>query len=189
MELDNSVIRYYEQPINVPISTFDNNSMEVKMWYHVPDVLVFRSGHKPHLYQIKGMKKDSQSQNILKACLELCANKNWDYSIVYPKELPEILKSNVILLWNFSKKPKNFEFILDEVLFKVQHFGEIKIEDLAKSFTGKIDFRFVLPLIYHLIFKGDLYVNLMQPINNRTIVKPGNITTMLSDYYIKEVVN
>ncbi|OME86089.1 hypothetical protein BK120_08860 [Paenibacillus sp. FSL A5-0031] len=47
LELERDVVRYFVQPIQVPILT------DKKEWFHIPDVLVFRQGSQPALIQIK----------------------------------------------------------------------------------------------------------------------------------------
>ncbi|AUM63300.1 hypothetical protein C0R09_01330 [Brevibacillus laterosporus] len=34
----------------------------INVWNHVPDVLVFRQGNKPHLFQIKGASGPSRDE-------------------------------------------------------------------------------------------------------------------------------
>lgn len=53
LELDPLTVRYYEQPIIVPLKHLTKEYV-LKESGHVPDVLTFREGCSPHLYQIKG---------------------------------------------------------------------------------------------------------------------------------------
>jgi hypothetical protein len=50
--MDVSTLYYYVQPVEVPIP-YKTKKLEKKFWLHVPDVLVFRNGYPPLLYQIK----------------------------------------------------------------------------------------------------------------------------------------
>lgn len=52
LELDSSTVRYYVQQINMGIQFFDDQGNK-KTWSYVPDVLVFKNGFVPLLYQIK----------------------------------------------------------------------------------------------------------------------------------------
>ncbi|MGF9645011.1 hypothetical protein AAIH69_18590 [Paenibacillus sp. MABNS29] len=52
LEVDVSTLYYYVQPVEVPIP-YKTKKLEKKFWLHVPDVLVFRNGYPPLLYQIK----------------------------------------------------------------------------------------------------------------------------------------
>jgi hypothetical protein len=51
--MDPFVVRYYEQPVDVPICEI-NDACDLSEWMHVPDVLTFRQGYKPFLFQVKG---------------------------------------------------------------------------------------------------------------------------------------
>ena len=186
LELDNSVIRYYEQPVIVPISILDNHTMQYSIWNHIPDVLVYRYGCKPHLYQVKGSQKDGQHYIQYKACVDFCERNGWDYSVIHPKDLPAVLISNIMFLWNYSKVQKNFSSFVDEIIYKARVLSNTNIINLAKSFSGKIDYRFILPVVYHLIFKGELQVDYMQPITSKSEIKYGTKMPVLSDYFERE---
>lgn len=43
LELERSTVRYYVQPVRIPVPFRDDNGV-LKSWVHVPDVLVFREG-------------------------------------------------------------------------------------------------------------------------------------------------
>ncbi|MEK4236218.1 hypothetical protein [Paenibacillus sp. FSL H7-0714] len=48
---------------------------------------------------------------------------------------------------------------------KVVYFKDHSIEYLAKSFIAKVNVRDIVPLIYDLIFLGELKVDLLQPLD------------------------
>ncbi|USK44098.1 hypothetical protein [Cytobacillus oceanisediminis] len=182
LELDIKTIRYYEQPVNVLISTFDEKKLEVNSWTHVPDVLVFRQGYRQHLYQIKGSKDDEENKVISRACNIYANNRGWVYNKIYPKEnIPDVVISNLLLLWNYLKPRKYPNILIEEILHKVTIIKNIKVVELANSFSSKIDFRFVLPAIYHLIAIGKLNVDILQPINSNSMVKHGSVLTQIAD--------
>ncbi|EOR20208.1 hypothetical protein A499_25173 [Niallia nealsonii AAU1] len=117
----------------------------------------------------------------------LCEKNNWEYSIVTPKEnLPDIIKSNILFLWNFLKPRKNTESWLREIEEKITYLDEITVIELAKSFSGKIDYRAILPLIWHLVSIGKLQVNLMKKFDQYSDVKMGNIQQTLQEYIYLE---
>lgn len=184
LELDSDVIRYYVQPVEVGIPYLNQDGQKME-WMHVPDVLVYRNGYNPQLYQIKESPTEKHSQTF-ERCNKCCTNyaccNGWRYSVIHPKTLPEIIQSNLNLLFGFLKTRKNFALLEEQVLLKVEFHQELSIIDLAKSFTGKWDFRIVLPVIYHLIAAGKLKTNLNNPLNEHCLLQRGNILSGLNEY-------
>lgn len=186
LELDPKTIRYYEQPVEVPVVSIDDNN-EMKVWFHVPDVLVFRQGYKPLLIQIKGSdKKQEPIKNVEQACEEFAKQKNWDYITIYPKIMPDVIKSNILTLSNFIRPRSYYVKWEREILQKFLYRKEVAITDLAREFTSKVDYRYVLPLIYHLIAKGKLKVNINKRIDENSIVQLGNISEDLKVFILEE---
>ncbi|MBT2716958.1 TnsA endonuclease N-terminal domain-containing protein [Bacillus sp. ISL-57] len=186
LELDPQIIRYYEQPIEVPIVTLNENN-EIKVWTHVPDVLVFRQGYKPLIIQIKGSDKEvKQLPHIERACNEFAAARDWSYITIYPKQLPDVIKSNILFLSNYMRPRSYFVKWEQELLQKLLYRTEISVIELAKGFSSKGDYRVILPLIYHLIAKGKLKVNINIDINDKSIVQLGNISDDLKLFIQEE---
>lgn len=189
LELDPLTIRYYEQPVEVPIASL-TKKQEMKVWTHVPDVLVFRQGSKPLLIQIKGAESEVAQDPLIKSkCLDYACERNWVYEVIYPKKLPDVIKSNILLLNRFLKPRTYYRYLEFELLQKVAYLTEITVLDLAKSFTAKVDYRMVLPLVYHLIAKGKLKTNINVNIDEKSIVQIGNIIEEIGYLYEKEIIN
>jgi hypothetical protein len=85
LELDTQTVRYYDQPVEIPIKIFDEKLKQMEEWIHIPDVLVFRNNSIPELYQIKGSDNNTQSPHITRACSSHAKKNNWKYSIVIPR--------------------------------------------------------------------------------------------------------
>lgn len=188
LELDPLTVRYYEQPIEIPITYFNQNNV-LDSWIHVPDVLVFRQGYRPHLYQIKseGYKENQKDIVINKACEKLTEKNNWDYSLIKTKEeIPDVIISNVFLLTNFLKPRKHYEKFIPEVFKKMKYIEQTTVIGLAKSFSAKVDYRFVLPVIYYLIGNGSLRTNLDKHINEKSEVQLGSILNDLNLLFEKK---
>jgi hypothetical protein len=121
LEMDQRTIRYYVQPVEVPIRHLDKDYI-VRTWNHIPDVLVFRQGYRPHMFQIKGTSdiKYSEFYYINEQCKKFAERRGWDYSVIFPKTVPEVAKSNVLFLWNYIKPRKNFEIWIPEIIHKLK---------------------------------------------------------------------
>jgi hypothetical protein len=85
LELDPQTIRYYEQPVIVPINKLTNAHILSEVG-HVPDVLTFREGFCPYLFQIKGGNDIvEQNANLYQSCRHYAKERGWEYSLVNPK--------------------------------------------------------------------------------------------------------
>ncbi|NQX62209.1 hypothetical protein [Paenibacillus qinlingensis] len=148
LELDTEVTRYYVQPIEVEMEYLDSEGQK-KVWHHVPDVLVFRQGVEPQLFQIKDLSAEQTKTFLLcnKKCEMYAAQMEWSYKVIYPKQMPEKIQSNINFLVGFLKKRKSFSKWIDLVLNKMESLQECKIILLAKSFQSHVDYHAILPLI------------------------------------------
>lgn len=110
LEVDREVIRYYVQPIRVSIKTDDEE------WCHVPDVLVFRHGCCPLLYQIKENEQDNlESKTILwnTECEAIAVAYGWNCNVALTVcQIIDLIDNKVKLTHQNPSKPKQ---IYDEV--------------------------------------------------------------------------
>ncbi|WP_342419768.1 hypothetical protein [Paenibacillus sp. FSL H8-0168] len=186
LELDPMTIRYYPQPINIQLQLINKDFVKVKK-EHVPDVLVFREGKMPHLYQIKGGNEATeQAPHLYKACTDYCNDKGWKYSVIYPKTMPPIVKRNLQSIMHYKHPRSDFDAFSHEIIKKAHFYQNSSIELLAKSFIVKTDYRNILPHIYHLIFLGKLKVNLFAPMNLSSEVIIGNLSQELLSFFKTE---
>ncbi|MFH5181591.1 hypothetical protein ACHHV8_02555 [Paenibacillus sp. TAB 01] len=173
LELDKSTIRYYVQPIEVSIpviSAVESN----KSWKHVPDVLVFRNGSKPLLYQIKESPEDvgGSFNQCNKRCELLASNLGWNYDVIYPKNLPDIVLRNINYLHGNLRERRHYtEDLINDVLFKLRFDQPITVGELARSFYPKHHPNDVKPLIYHLIAVGKIEVNVFEEVGSHSLIR------------------
>lgn len=66
---------------------------------------------------------------------------------------------------NHKQKREYYNIYIHEIMKKVVYFKDHSIEYLAKSFIAKVNVRDIVPLIYDLIFLGELKVDLLQPLD------------------------
>lgn len=172
LELDTNTVRYYVQPVQIHVPYTDDVG-NLKSWLHVSDVLVFREGSIPHLYQIKESpnNSDKKLKIINKACEKYAASRGWGYTVIYPKSLPKVVSMNIDLLAGFTKTRKWFHSYSPQVISKLRFVGEASITELSQSFIPQYDPLLVLPVIYHLIATGYLWVNIDEPITEYSTVR------------------
>jgi hypothetical protein len=186
LEIDPLTVRYYDQPVVVTYKELNAQYVLVEK-DHVPDVLVFRQYYRPHLFQVKGGNNViEQKPHLFKASSNYAQEKGWSYSLVHPKLLPPKVQSNLILLMNYMRPRDYYEAWIPEILNKMKYLKYPTAEHLAKSFSAKIDHRELLPIIYHLIFRGELHTDIFVPVNNCSILELGNLSKDLFSYFYLE---
>ncbi|NOU84137.1 hypothetical protein GC101_35395 [Paenibacillus sp. LMG 31459] len=176
LELDPEVIRYYVQPVEIAIKHLDSEGQE-KSWMHVPDTLVFRQKQIPLLVQIKETPEE-QSKTFLRcnrACSLHAERIEWKYQVIYPKTLPEKVLINLKFLSQFRKSRKYYEQWIDQVMIKASYLEGVSIIELALSFSGITDFRIILPIIYHLIAKGKLGIDILEKVSEQSKFSAVNV--------------
>lgn len=128
LELDINVVRYYVQPVRIDVPYNDDNG-NLKSWVHVPDVLVFRDGFAPHLFQIKNSLDDSSEKiKIINKTSEIYAKSRfWEYSVIYPKSLPKLVSRNIEFLSGFTKSRKWFDSYSPVIISRLRLIGQTTI--------------------------------------------------------------
>lgn len=186
LELDLSVMRYYVQPVEVKFRSLKEDG-DIKEWVHVPDVLVFRNGSTPFLYQIKENPNSTPKHELInKKCIEFANRKGWVYNVIYPKQIPEKILRNIKFLHASLKKRKWFDEWIPIVVMRLKYFKNITILDLAKSFTTQISPLYILPVIYHLIAKGVFSTNIYQEIDEYSEISMGSLFEQLNGFVLEE---
>lgn len=176
LELDPSTIRYYVQPVEIPMQVRTSTG-ESKDWTHVPDVLVFRQGHNPLLYQVKYDPKQTSVifERNNDACNRYAKKLGWEYQVIYPTQLPRILSRNLRFLNKYLVPRKYYSEWLPIVRYRLECIGQTTISNLADSFKHKIDPLLLLPLIYYLVARGVFQVDVNMEIDRGSQVSINNI--------------
>ncbi|MGG1515533.1 hypothetical protein ABE504_08975 [Paenibacillus oryzisoli] len=176
LELDFATIRYYEQPVIVPKNRLTKEYL-LKEEQHVPDVLTFREGSRPKLFQIKGgNKKVEQNPDLFLACEDYAKRQGWEYELVNPKvSIPEIIKDNILWLVNYLRPREYYCDLIPEIIRRINYLHKVEVIRVAKSFEPKVDYRHVLPLIFHMIATGTLVTNINKKIDHTSEVSFGSL--------------
>ncbi|HEY2492284.1 MAG TPA: TnsA endonuclease N-terminal domain-containing protein [Paenibacillus sp.] len=175
LELDHEVKRYYVQPVEVPIPVGDKKS-EDKFWMHVPDVLVFRQGSIPLLYQVKSEENsDDLRLQVKNHYCELYADRNnWKYHVIYPKTLPPTLQRNIRFLKGFLKERYYYDKWRQITIHRLSILGNTTIQSLSESLKDHTDPLLIKPLIFHLIAHGFINLDVQREINSRSEIHLNN---------------
>lgn len=167
LELDQDVIRYYVQPINVAMRSDEEE------WNHVPDVLVFRQGNRPLLFQIKESEIDNLEEKAIRCnaeCEKIADMYDWKYDVVFPKTLPSPLPRNINFLVGYIRTQKYYNNWYHQVIYRLRHLGTCTVDQLSISFIDSIDPLFIKPIVYHLIATGHFLVDVRQKISSQSII-------------------
>lgn len=167
LELDQDVIRYYVQPIKVPMVTDEEE------WFHIPDVLVFRQEYCPLLFQIKESESDNlehKTQQSNAECEAIAGLYGWTYSVIYPKTLPSPLPRNIRFLAGYLRVRNYYKDWYDQVIYRLRCIGPCTVDQLSSSFMDSIDPLFIKPLVFHLVATGYFLADVSQIISSKSIV-------------------
>lgn len=183
LELDVHTVRYYVQPVEVPIPYLDHDGRPAH-WDHVPDVLVFRQGFAPHLYQIKDASGDltEKDERVNAINARYAGELGWGYSIVQPKTVPQVVAQNAKLLMGFMKSRLGYDNLLPELISRLKTLKTSTAIELAKSFQPQHHPFQVLPAIYHLVATGVFTVDINHPISELTTVRIAHTSNQSVDY-------
>lgn len=167
LELDQSVMRYYVQPVEIPIQSGE------EVWNHVPDTLVFRRNNIPFLYQVKHEPEEEQDERLERVnryCEQYALNQDWTYVVIYPKTMPPVLSRNIRFLKNFIKERSYFSKWEEQVAYRLVCLESSTVQNLADSFSNEFHPLLIKPLVFHLIAKGVFQVDVDQVIGSSSIV-------------------
>lgn len=167
LEIDTEVIRYYVQPIEVPV--FDGK----EEWIHVPDVLAFKQRCNPLLYQVKLEPEATHNEHVElcnRYCRAVALEQSWEYNVIYPKQLPEDVQYNLKLLKGFLKERKYYSQWIEMVTYRLRCIESCSIEYLASTFINTFDPLLIKPLIFHLIANGTFLTDVTVRISSQSIV-------------------
>ncbi|MEY9980209.1 hypothetical protein [Lysinibacillus sp. RC79] len=182
LELAKEVEKYYVQPLEIEIPYLSKEG-DLKNWVHVPDALVFSNGCKPTIFQIKETPQETKKTVLInKKCQEYTANRDWDYKVIYPKKLPQTILYNIKFLQGAIRKRKRFEEWITEIIYRVQHMEGVTINELAFSFSPKVNPLIIMPIIYHLIAVGELQIDITKEINQYSEVRLKKLNEELLPY-------
>lgn len=186
-EMDRDTIRYYVQPVKIEIPYFDERG-NPRTWIHVSDALAFRQGLCPHLFQIKDiLDKENEKLkncNINKACLSYAEKRGWDYSVIRPKQLPNIILNNIEFLSGFIRKRNEFDEIIPKLVSRLTLTGTSTVNELAKSMENEISHIHCLPVIFHLIATQVFDIDANSSINGCSYIKIASQESTLSSIFI-----
>lgn len=186
LEVDRTVLRYYPQPVEVPLVAL-NKKGQIHKWVHVPDVLVFRDNRKPYLFQVK-----ESPENLSKIAIfnNIKANnyarkRGWEYKMIFPKQMPKVVIKNLKFLVHYLRERDYFSFLGPNIIRTLKRRKSLTIRELSNYAPKTYHSSYVYPYIYYLMAMGYLLYDLEKPITLETELKSNSqFTEGFLDKYI-----
>lgn len=165
LEFDPDVEKYEEQPIRV------RYSFEGRVRCYTPDFLVERKGGRRVIVEVKSKEKASLEafRLFFLTVSPVIHNLGYEFVIVTDEMIRvQPLLEKVKILWGYSRVPFLSKHQLLCRKFLRENNGA-SIADLGRALSDK---GVMLPVIYSLIYRGALAVDLNLPISPNSIVRP-----------------
>lgn len=184
LDLNSDVKEYFPQPlkINIPVPF---NKGNIDHWEHVPDVLVFwkNPDKLPTLFQVKFRAdfEEKRQQIVNIHCEKYAKKNNWEYKIVEIIDVNRIVIRNIKLLHSHLKERRYFKEIIPDLINILSEVDNITINELSSRLGSKYNELFVLPTIYYLLAKGELSINLSEPIDLQSKIFKGPLLLELEN--------
>jgi hypothetical protein len=172
LEIDPDVVTYREQPFRL------RYTIDGRVRHYTPDFLVERK-NKRQIVEVKPkVKSSTEAFRLFYLTVEPLIRKLGYEFIVADDEMIRVkpLLENVKILKAYARTP----FLPGHALL-CQKFlrenGSACIADLARAFSGK---GLTLPIIYSLIYRSVLVVDLNLPLDPSSIVRPTTLGSTLT---------
>jgi hypothetical protein len=164
LEFDSDVTKYEEQPVRVAYP------FEGRVRHYTPDFLVERKDGRRIIVEVKSKEKASTEEFrlFLLAVAPVIQKLGYEFIVVTDEMIRvEPLLENVKILWGYSRVAF---FSRHQVLCRkfLRENDEATIADLARTLSDK---GLTLPVIYSLIYRGALSVDLNLPLDPSRIVR------------------
>lgn len=173
-EFNDEIESYQEQPVKV------ETALNGRKITYIPDCLIyFRPilNKKPLLIEIKYLKEIKEKKekivNKVKTVSKYCKENGFLFKIFTDKKLDETYIDNIKFLYRYSEKPKsNGKY--DEYESKICSAlcgNDLTVNELLdKIALNNNEKMTILPIIWHMVFKKKLILNLYKPLNNGVLV-------------------
>lgn len=166
LEYDQTVLRYSEHPVSIPVPVTCG-----KPRVYWPDYLVERVNNQT---LIKCLYK--KHLNTPAAHKERQAIENWalthgyDFTLITDEDLHSGHRlANLQLLWRYARQPIQEETVADTLAFVAQH-GVVSFLMLTTYLAGRTPPRSTAHVVYHLLFQQILQADLDQLLTPASVI-------------------
>ena len=174
-EFNDEIESYQEQPVKI------ESILNGRKITYVPDCLIYFSpvlNKEPLLIEIKYLKEIKEKKekivNKVKAVSKYCKETGYAFKIFTDKKLNETYIDNIKFLYRYSEKPKsNGKYgEYENKIYSALCGNDLTVNELLdKTALNNNEKMAVLPIIWHMVFKKKLSLNLNNPLNNSVLTR------------------
>ena len=171
LEFDPTIKSYEEQPIRL------TGTIDGKKVVYVPDCLITYSDGKPKvLAEVKRAEEIANGATGLLMRLELARQyaeeQGIEFKVFTESEIQSPSLGTRRFIYGFSSPPRDLEARKGDILTIVSAAGELSLKDLLQKLSDDkaVRARFS-PIIWHLLFTGELVADLDLPISYSTVLR------------------
>ncbi len=167
LEFETEVLKYIEQPFKITVK------INGKVHWYRPDFLVQKK-ECIEIIEVKPTWYLNEPESLQQRAIgeAFCSDKDIIFKVVTEKEIQEgnFLK-NVKILFRYSRTKVSLKHS-HKIFQVIKDTNPLTIEELSQRITvsGKEEMECV---IYNLIFKKHLFVDLTQPLSKKTLILGG----------------
>lgn len=158
MEFQPEVVSYKEQPFRVE---------EIN---YVPDFLVLYRSGKEAVYEVKPseiLKEPAVNERLFKA-KNILKEKGYEFEVFTENSISWTRLKNYEFIYRFHRKPSHYNTYESHLLESISE-GPLSVQELLERFS-QAEKPLVLPVLWHMIYKGKLKTDLDSPLSNRSII-------------------
>lgn len=168
LEFDDSVDVYEEQPVTI------NEEREGRTARYTPDCLAHHIDGSETLYEVKyvaDLEKDAaELAPRFAMARRYVSGRNMEFRVVTELDIRGTRLENQKFIYGFSSPPKNFDSFRYEITDSLEK--PLPFESLLSRLSSERSRQAVyIPIIWHLVFTGELTIDFEVPINNKTIIQ------------------
>ncbi|MFZ5644656.1 MAG: TnsA endonuclease N-terminal domain-containing protein [Bacillota bacterium] len=171
LEWDREVLRYKEQPLRILCQVGDTT------YRYTPDFWVKRKD-RIDLVEVKSSKYVNTPQAEIQKIIgtEYCRKENLNFIFITEQEIREgHLLRNIKMLFRYSRVRVSL-YHIHKAMDAFLNNGPVSIVSLCKLLEDKLGNKDdIIPILYHLIYKQYLSVNMEEPITFNSIIVGGDI--------------
>ena len=174
-EFNDEIESYQEQPVKVE-TVFKGRKI-----IYIPDCLIYfrpALNKKPLLVEIKYLKEIKEKKekivNKVKVVSKYSKENGYLFKIFTDKKLNETYIGNIKFLYRYSERPKsNGKYDeYENKIYSASYGSGLTVNELLNmTALNDSEKMIILPVIWHLVFKKKLSLNLNNPLNNSVLTR------------------
>ena len=168
LEFDDTVESYEEQPLTIS-AEIDGTARK-----YTPDCLALHFDGTETLYEVKYVadleKKDDDLALRFSMAERYACERGITFQVVSELDIRGVKLENQRFLYGFSTPPKDFNNLRQTIIDLMEN--PLALESLLSGLSpDRMKQAAYIPTVWHLVFTGQLQIDMDIPINNKTIIQ------------------